>query len=92
MRTQIPICHFTVCHIICAKMLLTSKINADNDCLTELKDILGSRLPLFEPVHRSTGFDRSSAMGKATLDAFPDTPGVAVYHHIANELLRHGDS
>jgi len=64
----------------------------DNDCLTELKDILGSRLPLFEPIHRSTGFDRSSAMGKATLDAFPDTPGVAVYHHIANKLISHGES
>ena len=64
----------------------------DNDCLTELKEILGSRIPLFEPIHRSTGFDRSSAMGKATLDAFPDTPGGAVYHYIANELIRHGES
>jgi len=64
----------------------------DNDCLTELKEVLGSRIQLFEPIHRSTGFDRSSAIGKATLDAFPDTPGVPVYHHIANELIHHGES
>ncbi len=64
----------------------------DNDCLAELKDVLGSRIQLFEPIHRSTSFDRSSAMGKATLDAFPDTPGIPVYHHIAHELISHGES
>lgn len=61
----------------------------DNDCLAELREILTSRIRLFEPVHRSTGFDRSSAMSKATLEAFPDTPGVHIYHHLADELLSH---
>lgn len=62
----------------------------DNDCLAELKEILASRIRLFEPIHRSTGFDRSSAMSKATLDAFPDTPGVQVYHQLAEELTAYG--
>ncbi len=64
----------------------------DNDCLTELKEILTTRIRLFEPVHRSTSFDRSSVMGKATLDAFPDTPGVQVYHYLATEIMAYGES
>jgi chromosome partitioning protein len=63
----------------------------DNDCLAELKEILTSRIRLFEPVHRSTGFDRSSAMSKATLEVFPDTPGVQVYQQLADELLTYGE-
>lgn len=64
----------------------------DNDCLTELKEILTARIRLFEPVHRSTGFDRSSAMSQATLEAFPDTPGVQVYHQLADELMAYGEA
>jgi len=64
----------------------------DNDCLAELREILAARIRLFEPVHRSTGFDRSSALGKATLEAFPDTPGVRVYRQLADELLAYGAS
>lgn len=72
--------------------MYNARNNHDNDCLTELREILTARIRLFEPVHRSTSFDRSSVMGKATLDAFPDTPGVQIYHHLANELLSHGES
>lgn len=64
----------------------------DNDCLAELREILTARIRLFEPIHRSTGFDRSSAMSRATLEAFPDTPGVQVYHQLADELLTYGES
>ena len=64
----------------------------DNDCLAELREILTARIRLFEPVHRSTGFDRSSAMSQATLEAFPDTPGVRVYHQLADELLAYDES
>jgi len=64
----------------------------DNDCLAELGAILATRIRLFEPVHRSTGFDRSSAMNRATLDAFPNTPGVQVYHQLAEELMTYGET
>lgn len=72
-------------------MMYNARNIHDNDCLTELKEILESRIRLFEPVHRSTGFDRSSVMGKATLDAFPDTPGVQIYRHLATEIMAHGE-
>ena len=61
----------------------------DNDCLTELRGLLAPRIHLFDPIHRSTGFDRSAALNRATLDAFPDTPGVQVYQKLADELLAH---
>ena len=61
----------------------------DNDCLTELRELLAPRIHLFDPIHRSTGFDRSAALNRATLDAFPDTPGVQVYYHLADALLAH---
>jgi chromosome partitioning protein len=70
--------------------LFNSRNVHDNDCLSELRQSLKPRIPVFEPVKRSTGFDRSAAEGKSTLELAPDTPGVEVYRSLANTLINYG--
>lgn len=71
--------------------MFNSRNNHDNDCVLEIKGSLEPRIPVFEPVHRSTGFDRSAAEGRATLALFPDTPGVQTYNQLAEKLITYGE-
>lgn len=70
--------------------LFNSRNIHDNDCLAELKQSLEPRIPVFEPVKRSTGFDRSAAEGKSTLELSPETPGVEVYNSLAETIIAYG--
>ena len=58
----------------------------DNECLAELRQTLEPRIPVFEPVNRSTVFDKSPVEGKSTLELLPDSPGVQVYNSVADQL------
>ena len=58
----------------------------DNECLTELRQTLEPRIRVFEPVNRSTVFDKSPVEGKSTLELLPESPGVQVYNSIADQL------
>jgi chromosome partitioning protein len=71
--------------------LFNSRNIHDNDCLMELKQSLEPRIPVFEPVKRSTGFDRSAAEGKSTLELSPETPGVEVYNSLAETIIAYGN-
>ena len=70
--------------------LYNSRNIHDNDCLSELKKSLEPRIPVFEPVKRSTAFDRSASEGKSTLELSPDTPGVEAYISLAEAIIAHG--
>jgi chromosome partitioning protein len=59
----------------------------DNECLAELRQTLEPRIPVFEPVNRSTVFDKSPVEGKSTLELLPESPGVQVYNSIADQLI-----
>jgi chromosome partitioning protein len=59
----------------------------DNECLAELHQTLEPRIPVFDPVHRSTVFDKSPMEGKSTLELLPETPGVQVYNSIADQIV-----
>ncbi|MEI2779829.1 MAG: AAA family ATPase [Candidatus Competibacter sp.] len=51
----------------------------DNECLAELRQTLEPRIPVFEPVNRSTVFDKSPVEGKSTLELLagqPRRPGI----------------
>jgi len=69
--------------------LYNSRNIHDNDCLSELKQSLEPRIPVFDAVKRSTAFDRSASEGKSTLELLPDTPGVEVYLSLAQAII-HG--
>lgn len=62
----------------------------DQEVLGELRQIVSGRnIPIFEPINRSTGFDKAPVEGKSTLELYPNTPGVAHYATIASTILSH---
>ena len=60
----------------------------DNECLREIHQSLEPRIRVFEPVNRSTAFDKAPVEGKSTLELLPDTPGVQVYNSLAEKLIQ----
>ena len=67
--------------------MFNSRNTHDNDCLKDLKQSLEPRIHVFDPVKRSTSFDRSAAEGKSTLELSPETPGVEVYNSLAETII-----
>jgi chromosome partitioning protein len=62
----------------------------DQEVLAELRRIARDyHIPVFDPINRSTGFDKAPVEGKSTLELYPHTPGVANYATIAETILRH---
>ena len=60
----------------------------DKECLTELRKSLEPRIQVFEPINRSTAFDKAPVEGKSTLEMLPDTPGVQIYHSLATKIIQ----
>ena len=59
----------------------------DNEVLSVVRDRLAAQhIRLFDPINRSTAFDKSSAEGKAALDISPDVQGVQAYEKLADEI------
>lgn len=71
--------------------VFNSRNKHDNDCLTDLKQALEPRVKVFDPVKRSTIFDRSAAEGKSTLELSPGASGTEVYNYLADSICGHGN-
>lgn len=71
--------------------LYNARNTHDSEALQELKVSLEPQIRVFEPISRSTGFDKAAAEGRPTLAIAPDTPGVQNYHRLADEILRHAE-
>jgi len=63
----------------------------DNEALSELHRTL-TPIQIFEPISRSTWFDKSAVEGRSTLELRPDTPGVQNYYDLANSLIAYGQA
>jgi chromosome partitioning protein len=61
----------------------------DNICLQELRSSLEPDIKVFEPIHRSTAFDKSAAESRPTLQLSPNTPGIESYYQIADYIINH---
>jgi chromosome partitioning protein len=60
----------------------------DNSILDQVRIGLSSRrIRLFDPVNRSTAYDKASTEGRPTIDLSPQTPGVQVYYVVADALI-----
>lgn len=60
----------------------------DNETLERVRAGLESRrIRMFEPVNRSTAYDKASTEGRPTLEVAPQTPGVQVYYTVADALI-----
>ena len=60
--------------------------NHDNEALEALKESV-SHLRVFEPINKSTGYDKSTSQGKPTLQVLPDTPGARNYYTLADIII-----
>ena len=59
----------------------------DNEVLAKEK-LAAQHIRLFEPINRSTTFDKSSAVGKEAAAIAPDAQGVQAYEKLADEIAR----
>ena len=53
----------------------------------ELRNSLEPEIHVFDPINRSTWFDKSAQEGRSTLELHPDTPGVQNYYQLADYLI-----
>ena len=81
------------------------RLNLDNVCshiskhlgcvgalyeLTEIRNSLEPEIRVFEPIKRSTAFDKSAAEARPTLKFLPNTPGVQNYYQLADDIIAYG--
>ncbi len=60
----------------------------DNDTLDRVRAGLEAQhVRVFDPIPRSTAYDKASTEGRPTLDLAPNTPGVSVYYAVADALI-----
>jgi len=67
--------------------MFVERNNHDNGCLTEIHESLEPRIHVFEPIKRSTAFDKSAAEARPTLEFLPNTPGVQNYYQLADYII-----
>jgi chromosome partitioning protein len=59
----------------------------DSECLTKIRESLEPRIHVFEPIKRSTAFDKSAAEARPTLEYLPHTPGAQNYYQLADYII-----
>ena len=67
--------------------LYNARFGHDAEVLDEIGATFGPSLRVFEPIHRSTGFDRAAGTGQATVTAQPTSQGAVAYKRLAGEVL-----
>jgi chromosome partitioning protein len=70
--------------------MFVERNNHDNECLTEIRNSLEPKIRVFEPIKRSTAFDKSAAEARPTLEFLPNTPGVQNYYQLADDIIAYG--
>ena len=63
----------------------------DSEILEEIRASVGMGVPIFDPIQRSTAFDKSPALGRPAVELFPDHPGAGSYQRLAERIIAHGD-
>lgn len=68
--------------------LFNTRSGHDQEALKELQDVAQRKgIRVFEPVRRSTAFDRSASEGRPTLATPSKAPRVEVYQSLADEII-----
>ena len=67
--------------------LFNARFAHDAEVLAELVATFGRQFRLFEPINRSTSFDRAAGSGQPTVALEPGSAGAAAYRRLASELL-----
>ncbi len=62
--------------------------NHDNEALTELQEQAETvGIEVYDPIHRSTNYDKSADARTATINAYPHTNGVKNYEVLARKII-----
>ena len=61
----------------------------DSEVLEEIQVSVGAAVPIFEPIQRSTAFDKSPALGRPAVELFPGHQGAESYHRLAERIIAH---
>jgi chromosome partitioning protein len=70
--------------------MFNARAGHDAEALQELKNSVASKnITVFDPVHRSTSFDKANVEAKSALELFPDTAGIQQYKIVANTIIQH---
>jgi chromosome partitioning protein len=67
--------------------LYNPRYGHDADVLGELQTSFGRRLKVFEPIRRSTNFDRAAGSGRPTIASEPHSAGAEAYRQLAGEIM-----
>jgi chromosome partitioning protein len=67
--------------------LFNARFAHDSDVLAELKATYGARLRIFEPIRRTTLFDRAAGTGSTTVTLDPSSGAARAYAGLATRLL-----
>ena len=59
----------------------------DNEILGGVKQVLADSVHVFDPVNRSTVFDKATSLGLPTVAITPSSPSVLSYHQVADSLI-----
>ena len=71
--------------------LYNASYTQDKEAIEALKMILDEKkIQLFDPIPKSTAYDRASSVGQPTLMLTPKAPGVGNYYKLAESLIEHG--
>lgn len=63
----------------------------DNEALEALQVVLQQKkIPLLDPIPRSTQYDRAASNGKPLIVSAPNAPGVDVFYKLADQIINHG--
>jgi chromosome partitioning protein len=61
----------------------------DNEILDGVRIALAEQnVQIFDPVNRSTAFDKATSLGKPTIEVAPETPGVQSYNQVADAIIQ----
>ena len=70
--------------------LYNAHYTQDQEAIEGLRMILEEKsIQLFEPIPKSTSYDRASAAGKPTLMLTPKAAGVGNYYKLAELMINH---
>lgn len=67
--------------------LFNARFGHDAEVLAELRATFAPTLEVFEPIPRSTAFDRAAGTGQPTVMLDPDSAGAQAYRRLARRLL-----
>ena len=68
--------------------LFNARVGHDADAVQELRaSVVMKKIHVFEPVNRSTAFDKANVESKPALELFPSTPGIDQYKVVAKKII-----